>query len=63
MKEWVVLQDAKDEGREEGREEEARRVISAMIKKGKTVEEIVNFCEYPYDLVKAIEEDFQAVSK
>ncbi len=63
MKEWVVLQDAKDEGREEGREEEARRVISAMIKKGKTVEEIVNFCEYPYDLVKTIEEDFQAVSK
>ncbi|MCR5746170.1 MAG: hypothetical protein K6G03_00495 [Lachnospiraceae bacterium] len=30
--------------------------IKDMISKGKTVEEIVDFCNYPYDLVKGIEE-------
>ncbi|MBR1440838.1 MAG: Rpn family recombination-promoting nuclease/putative transposase [Lachnospiraceae bacterium] len=61
MKEWVVLQDAKDEGREEGREEEIRSRVEIMLRKGKTVEEIVDFCEYPYDLVKSIEEELQSV--
>ena len=28
-----------------------------MLRRGKTVEEIVDFCNYPYELVKKIEED------
>ena len=60
MRELAVLQDARDEGieigREEGREEERRCRVESMLKKGKTVEEIVDFCGYPYELVKVIEE-------
>ncbi len=64
MKEWVVIQDAKDEGREEGieegiekgREEGREESIKDMLSRGKTVEEIVDFCNYPYELVKGIEE-------
>ena len=52
MKELVVLQDARDEGREEGR----RSVIEDMLRRGKTVEEIVEFCGYPVELVKEVEE-------
>lgn len=60
MKEWVVLQEAKEEGREEGRvegrEEAEFNRISIMLKKGKTAEEIAEFCGYPVDTVKAVEE-------
>ena len=31
--------------------------ISNMLRRGKTVEQIVDFCDYPYELVKKIEED------
>ena len=55
MKEWVVLMDAKDEGREE----ERRCLVESMLKKGKTVEEIVDFCGYPYELVKSIEDELK----
>ena len=69
MKEWVVIQDAREEGIEEGfelgiekgieqgisRRDQER--ISDMLRRGKTVEEIVDFCEYPLELVKKIEAD------
>ncbi len=65
MKEWVVLQDAKDEGieigrkegREEGREEELKSRVRYMLEKRKTVEEIVDFCGYPEDVIKKIEKE------
>ena len=61
MKEWVVIQDAREEGIEEGIEQGISRrdheKISDMLRRGKTVEEIVGFCDYPYELVKKIEED------
>ncbi len=65
MKEWTVLQDAKDEGieigrkegREEGREEELKSRVRYMLEKGKTVEEIVDFCGYPEDVIKKIEKE------
>ena len=56
MKELVVLQDARDEGREEGR----RSVIEDMLRRGKTVEEIVEFCGYPVELVKEVETNMLA---
>ena len=56
MKERIVLQDAREEGREEGRTEESFARIRNMLSKGKTVEEIVDFCGYPVELVKKVEE-------
>ena len=77
MKEWVIIQDAKEEGIEEGLEQgielgltqglEKGRLegivlrdnekIADMLRRGKTFEEIVDFCNYPYELVKKIEEE------
>ena len=73
MKEWVVIQDAREEGIEEGIElgiekgieqgieqgisRRDHEKISNMLRRGKTVEQIVDFCDYPYELVKKIEED------
>ena len=42
--------------REKGRED----VIMDMLRRGKTVEEIVDFCGYPYDQVKKVEESLLA---
>ena len=52
MKERIVLQDA----REEGRSEESYNRIRDMLSRGKTVDEIVEFCGYPVELVKKVEE-------
>ena len=61
MKEWVIIQDARDEGIEQGIEQggdirDAER-IEDMLRRGKTVEEIVDFCNYPYELVKKIHDE------
>ena len=48
MKERIVLQDA----REEGRSEESFDRIRDMLSRGKTVEDIVNFCGYPFEMVR-----------
>ena len=50
MKEWVLLMDARDEGREE----ESTERITDMLTRGKTVDEIVEFCGYSRDLVKKV---------
>lgn len=39
-----------------GREDD----IVGMLRRGKTVEEIVDFCGYPYDQVKKVENDLLA---
>ncbi len=55
MKERTLVRDAKDEERFE--------TISDMLRRGKTVEEIVDFCGYPYEQVKQVEESLmQTVS-
>ncbi len=60
MKEWVVIQDAREDGFEDGIEQgislRDSEMISDMLRRGKTVEEIVDFCGYPYELVKKIED-------
>ena len=60
MREWNALHDAREdaweEGKEEGREEGREEDITNMLRRGKTVEEIVDFCGYPYEQVKKVEE-------
>ena len=58
MKERIVLQDARDEGKTE----ESFDRIRNMLSMGKTVEEIVDFCGYPVELVKKVEESMLAAT-
>ena len=44
----------------EARDHRDREKITDMLRRGKTVEEIVDFCSYPYDQVKEIEESLLA---
>ena len=46
-----------EQGILKGRAEEKVKGITDMLRRGKTVEEIVDFCNYPYELVKKIEEE------
>lgn len=59
MKEQVLLMDAK----EEGREEEATLRISNMLKKGKTVDEIVELCDYPREQVEKVEKELFSLTE
>lgn len=44
------------EGREEGREDERYQTVMSMLQRGKTPEEISEFCEYDLSYVKQVEE-------
>lgn len=59
MRERLILQDAKDEGRLEGRLE----LIETMLRKGKKAEEIADFCELPLAQIKEIEQNMLAAAK
>ena len=59
MKEWVVIQDA----REEGYRERDSIKISEMLRTGKTAEEIADFCGYPIEQVKAVERELLVSSE
>ncbi len=63
LKERQILMDEREEGREEGRALEIKEKITDMLRRGKTVEEIVDFCGYPYDQVKEIEESLLATAR
>lgn len=58
MKEVVLIQDAIDEGieigMEQGIEQGIEQSIEKMLRRGRTVEEIVDFCGYPYEQVKKV---------
>ena len=43
--------------KEEGREEARIEIVETMLKNGKTVEEIVSFCELPEDFVRKVEKE------
>ena len=47
-------EEGRKEGRKEGREEERKEVIAGMLKKGRSPEEIADFCGYPVSLVNDI---------
>ncbi|MCR4741102.1 MAG: hypothetical protein K5886_12695 [Lachnospiraceae bacterium] len=50
MKEKTIIQDAKDEGREEG----IKQLIESMLLKGKTADEIISFCDISPALVNEV---------
>lgn len=52
--------EGRTEGRAEGRAEARTDDITDMLRRGKTVEEIVDFCGYPYDQVKKVEDSLLA---
>ena len=47
----------------EARDHRDREKITYMLRRGKTVEEIVDFCDYPYEQVKEIEESLLATAR
>ena len=63
-KEWrreymtLVMRDLENQeiGIEKGRNQRDREKIEVMLRKGKTIEEIVDFCDYPIELVKEVQE-------
>ena len=57
MKERVIIQDAMDEGMAQGISYRDTQMIEGMLRRGKTVDEIVDFCDYPRDLVEKIRAD------
>ena len=58
MKERVLLMDAREEGKEEGLQAGGdirdNQRISDMLRRGKTVDDIVDFCGYSRDLVQKV---------
>lgn len=69
MREKAFYQNAVDEGVEIGvekgveigREERDAQKIEEMLRRGKTVEEIVDFCQYPYEQVKGVADRLPAL--
>ena len=57
-----TMQLFKEEGRAEGREEGRAEMIKDMLKRGKTVEEIADFCDYPYEQVREISDSLNVSS-
>ena len=55
MKERIILQDARAEGRAEGGDIRDAERIESMLRRGKTVKQIVDFCGYTYEQVKEVE--------
>jgi predicted transposase YdaD len=47
-------------GRAEGMEEERNRSVKNMLAKGRSAEEIVDFCGYSIEFVRQVEKDMQA---
>ena len=52
----LFKRDAREEGLEEGGDLRDTMRITDMLRRGKTVEEIVDFCNYPYEQVKKVED-------
>ena len=59
-REFMTLYMRDLEKKEEGREEERRLQIEKLLRKGKTAEEIIEFNDYPIELVKSVEESISA---
>ena len=57
--EKTFVEGIKQEGREEGREEEQREQITKMLNKGKTPEQIADFCDYPMKLVLEVQSNLK----
>ena len=57
-----ILHTRTDEILDEGANNEMRRRIEIMLRKGKTPEDIADFCDYPIDLVKEVEQNMMAMA-
>ncbi|HCM91824.1 MAG TPA: hypothetical protein DIS78_04585 [Lachnospiraceae bacterium] len=53
----------KEEGREEGREQEVTERIQDMLRRGKTVAEITDFCGYPKEQVEKVEKSMLTMAE
>ncbi|OON86196.1 hypothetical protein BXO88_09120 [Oribacterium sp. C9] len=47
--------------KEEGREERDREKITELLQDGKTPKEIADFCKYPMELIKIVQESMMVV--
>ncbi len=56
----LAMDQIEEDARLEGMKMRDREKISEMLSKGKTVEEIVDFCNYPEELVREVEESLCA---
>ena len=59
MKELFLLQDA----REEGREEKELEIITNMLQSGMDIKDIVNACKVPFERVKEISDGLKMLEK
>ena len=55
-REYMTLMMRDLENQEMGKEKRDREKIEVMLRKGKSPEEIADFCDYPIELVKQVEE-------
>ena len=53
--EEAVREDGREEGREQGVNQEQRDRITVMLRKGKTPEDIADFCDYPIKLIRDVQ--------
>ena len=58
----MFKEEGREEGRAEGREIRDREKITEMLRRGKTVEEIVEFCNYPNEQVRRIADSVRVSS-
>ena len=58
----MFKEEGREEGRAEGREIRDREKITEMLRRGKTVEEIVDFCGYPDEQVRRIADSVRVSS-
>ena len=56
------LEEGHTKGLAEGREIRDREKITDMLRRGKTVDEIVEFCGYPYEQVRQIADSADRIS-
>lgn len=59
---WPELKMLMDEGRQEGREEEAKKNARNMLKRGDSPEEIAKILELSVETIKAWEEEAYAMA-
>ncbi len=55
-----ILDQGRAEGEISGREKRDREKIEEMLRKGKTPEDIADFCGYPIELVKSVQDSMKA---
>ena len=51
-----LRREGREAGREEGRKDERYQTVKSMLQRGKTLEEISDFCAYDLSYVKQVEE-------